>query len=376
MIAGVFGSTFVKTALQLGRAASYVSLDTFPWCPLLRCYWGWRDMCHNCELCYNSGGGGEACNTNGYHTAKGLRRALADTRRERRAFRSFIGTVERDFRCRPFADHPLGTIMYNRPVTGSFYSTDIVPRAPPGKRGAHPTSKTTAEAPPTEVCAVRASASGAASGVASMAVVGTACACGYRRFVGVDNARYAERKPAYGYATAALALGADTGRRAGRSGTTQATPGGVTQAACERACCEEPLCHSVTWRANTSECIASLAIAHGAREDDWCWHPTISPNAVTSIRLHGAWQLETLRAVRRYLAAPSLVRTGPEVGQPRFFRKAFRTPAGHTHPMERSVTAEACEAPAPRLPASYEISDAVAAAVTVKPHRLACRSRG
>ena len=36
------GSTFVKTALQLGRASTYTSLDTFPWCPLLRCFWGWR----------------------------------------------------------------------------------------------------------------------------------------------------------------------------------------------------------------------------------------------------------------------------------------------------------------------------------------------
>ena len=65
MIAGVFGSTFVKMALQLGAAGAYITLDTFPWCPILRCYWGWRDMCHNCELCYNSGGGGEASSESG-----------------------------------------------------------------------------------------------------------------------------------------------------------------------------------------------------------------------------------------------------------------------------------------------------------------------
>ena len=74
LLAGVFASTFVKMALQLGAASEcttltasrahaqdtpttcprhvhrYVTLDTFPWCPLLRCYWGWRDLCHNCEV--------------------------------------------------------------------------------------------------------------------------------------------------------------------------------------------------------------------------------------------------------------------------------------------------------------------------------------
>ena len=76
MCAGVFGSTFVKTALQLGTSSVYASLDTFPWCPLLRCYWGWRDLCHNCEVCANQAGGGEACTGRGYHTALGLRHVL------------------------------------------------------------------------------------------------------------------------------------------------------------------------------------------------------------------------------------------------------------------------------------------------------------
>ena len=80
VVAGVFGSTFVKTALQLGRAPAYVSLDSFPWCPLLRCFWHWRDLCHNCELCSNQAGAGEACTHNGYHTANGMRRAVSDTR--------------------------------------------------------------------------------------------------------------------------------------------------------------------------------------------------------------------------------------------------------------------------------------------------------
>ena len=121
IIAGVFGSTFVKTALQLGRARTYASLDTFPWCPLLRCYWGWRDM-PNCELCYNSGGGGEACNNGGYHTAGGLRHAVGDMRPARSAFRRFIQTVDRDFKCRPFAEHPLVLSEYDRPVVGAHYA--------------------------------------------------------------------------------------------------------------------------------------------------------------------------------------------------------------------------------------------------------------
>ena len=79
MLAGVFASTFVKSALQLGSASAYVSLDTFPWCPLLRCYWFWRDLCHNCEVCANQAGGGEACTGRGYHTALGLRHVLQVT---------------------------------------------------------------------------------------------------------------------------------------------------------------------------------------------------------------------------------------------------------------------------------------------------------
>ena len=122
VLAGVFGSTFVKTALQLGNAASYASLDTFPWCPLLRCYWGWRDMCHNCELCYNSGGGGEACNNNGYHTAVGLLQSVKDLRQARAPFRNFIKQVTTDFKCRPFAEHPLAPTMYDQPVVGAHYS--------------------------------------------------------------------------------------------------------------------------------------------------------------------------------------------------------------------------------------------------------------
>ncbi len=79
VLAGVFASTFVKSALQLGSASAYVSLDTFPWCPLLRCYWFWRDLCHNCEVCANQAGGGEACTGRGYHTALGLRHVLQVT---------------------------------------------------------------------------------------------------------------------------------------------------------------------------------------------------------------------------------------------------------------------------------------------------------
>ena len=302
VIAGVFGSTFVKTALQLGSAAAYASLDTFPWCPLLRCYWGWRDMCHNCELCYNSGGGGEACNYMGYHTAGGLRHAMRDGRTARGAFRRFIGSVERDFRCRSFAEHPLAPTLYDRPVVGAFYAKPL------------PHAALSADT----VCANRGGG-------------GDACACGFRRFRGVDNALAAQLKPAYGYGTALVP----------RSQLTRGARPTIDD--CERACCDEVLCHSVTWRANTSECVAALAIHHGARSNDWCWHPTPSENAVTSIRLHGSWHERAVRAAESFLDSSMLVRKGTERG-PRTFRKAFRSPVGHSHPMERHMQAAACGA--------------------------------
>jgi putative component of membrane protein insertase Oxa1/YidC/SpoIIIJ protein YidD len=337
VIAGVFGSTFVKTALQLGNAAQYASLDTFPWCPLLRCYWGWRDMCHNCELCYNSGGGGEACNNNGYHTAGGLLGAMRVTSAERAPFRSFIASVERDFRCRPFAEHPLAPTMYERPVVGSIFAAPL------------PRVAATADT----ACAVRSSAAA------------DKCVCGFRRFRGVDNALLGEKKPNYGYGAAVVPLST---LRNGRPAAARDAPS--TLADCERSCCDEPLCHSVVWRANTSTCIAALAINHGAREGDWCWHPTRSANALTSIRLPGAWEATALQTAQRYLRANTLVRRGTEPG-PRAFAKYFHSPVGHSHPMERHMRATSCDAAAG---GALEVSEIGAGAVPLSNELDGCRA--
>ena len=343
VLAGVFGSTFVKTALQLGHAKVYLSLDTFPWCPLLRCYWGWRDMCHNCELCYNSGGGGEACNNNGYHTAGGLRHAVRDSRTERGAFRRFIGSVDRDFRCRAFSDHPLTPTIYDRPVVGAHFA----PTMPPSP-------------PPVTVCAQGAST---AAGLET-SPAGADCTCGFRRFHGVDNARFADAKPAYGYGNAIVPPAALERVQLPSAGGAR-----PTLRECERLCCDEPLCHSIVWRANTSTCIASLAIAHGARVDDWCWHPTASEHAITSIRLPGAWQQRALDAAQHFLQARTLVRTGPESG-PRTYTKAFHLPVGHSHPMERHVQARSCDAER----GGHQVSDIAAGAVALSTELERCRA--
>ena len=349
VLAGVFGSTFVKTALQLGNAASYASLDTFPWCPLLRCYWGWRDMCHNCELCYNSGGGGEACNNNGYHTAVGLLQSVKDLRQARAPFRNFIKQVTTDFKCRPFAEHPLAPTMYDQPVVGAHYSLPL---------------------PKASLPAETSCADGGTGG-------DTACSCGFRRFKGVDNAVYAEAKPAYGYGTSFVPLSTLRKARVARGGRKD---GRETLEDCERACCAEVLCHSVIWRANTSTCVAALAIAHGARKDDWCWHPTHSEHAITSIRLPSSpqvqrtgrtWEKAALNAASEYLRAPSLVRRGVEPG-PKLYGKSFHTPVGHSHPMERHIRAAGCEAPRAAGLRAYEVSDVAAGAAALSSELKQC----
>ena len=328
VLAGVFASTFVKSALQLGAAAAYVSLDTFAWCPLLRCFWHWRDLCHNCEVCTNQAGAGEACTHNGYHTANGMRRAVADKRDARAAFRDFHAAAKRHSHCVPLADHPLGATMYDAPVVNTKYAEPLPPHARP-----------------TEVCS---EAGGAAAA--------TACACGFRRLRGVDNAYVAQAKPFYGYGTAAVT-----------------SPPPRSLAECERRCCEEPTCHSVTWLGRAQSCVASLTIAHGARPTDWCWHPKLSDDAVTSLRLAGAWEQRAISEGKRVLAATTLVRTGNGTG-PRVYRKLGRwfTPSGHTHPLERSIEPVGCEA-APRQRrkveggggGAIEVSDLVVAAIPV-----------
>ena len=325
VLAGVFASTFVKTALQLGGAQSYVTLDTFPWCPLLRCYWGWRDLCHNCEVCMLQAGGGEACGVGAaqYHTASGLRRALKDDRPARGPFRRYMALVDAATRCVPFASHPLGTSLYDAPVACDYSSRS---------------------------CAYAPTVPSGSSQVQHSAVGGEAC--GFRRFAGVDNAAAARLKPSYGYGAAVVPL---------------ATP---SLDACEAACCEEALCHSVVW--DGKGCVASLAIAHGARADDFCWHPTLSAAATTSVRLPGPWELRALAGARAVLDAKQFVRRGPGAG-PRVWRKrgnAWSTPVGHAHPLERAIDAVACAADSPMAAPGFrggggalEVSDLLIAAI-------------
>ncbi|KAL1528889.1 hypothetical protein AB1Y20_010212 [Prymnesium parvum] len=321
VLAGVFASTFVKSALQLGAAASYVSFDTFPWCPLLRCYWGWRDLCHNCELCHDQSGGGEACVAAGYHTAAGLAAARRDRSRATSAFRRHLRGAEAASRCPPLADHPLHASLFAAPVSGTAFAPAVPPRPFPQ-----------------EVCA---------SGGDVAAEGGANCSCGFRRFRGVDNAAAAARKPVYGYGVAKVRLGAR-----------------ATLAACEAACCAEATCHSVTWDGARRACVASLAIAYGARRSDWCWRPTLREGATTSIRLPGEWQREAIAAAAAVMEAARLVRRGEAAGLPREFRKRrhWRDPAGHSHPLERSIEGVACEAP--RLGrGAVEVSDMVIDAI-------------
>ena len=232
VLAGVFGSTFVKTALQLGAAASYVSLDGLPWCPLLRCYWGWRDLCHNCEACANRGGVGEACVNMGYHTPVGFRNALRRGGTERRAFRAFMGDIVRHTACEHFSQHPLR----GRPVIGSAWA----PPLPPQPGGA-----------PSQTCAVQA-----ADG---------RCGCAFVRYHGVDNA----------------ARSAPRGKRILHASSLDG---------CERSCCRLRECHSVVWRSDTQACVAGLTHEHGARASDRCWHPQDLSGAISSLRGPGAWE--------------------------------------------------------------------------------------
>lgn len=233
VLAGVFGSTFIKTALQLGHAAEYVSLDGLPWCPLLRCYWGWRDLCHNCEACDNHGGVGEACVNMGYHTPVGLNNALHRGGPERRPFRAFMGTILEHNKCEHFSEHPLR----GRPVVGSVWA----PLLPPQPAGL-----------PSRVCAKRAS--------------NGKCECGFVRYVGVDNIAHSRDVHA---------------RRTLRATSLEG---------CESACCAVRECHSSVWRANTSTCVAALTNEKGVRKEDRCWHPMEGPHAISSLRAAGAWE--------------------------------------------------------------------------------------
>ena len=93
-------------------------------------------------------------------------------------------------------------------------------------------------------------------------------------------------------------------------------------------------------------------------------HPRLADDAVTSIRLAGAWEQAALGAGKRVLGATTLIRTGNGTG-PRVYRKRGRwfTPSGHTHPLERSIEPVACGAGAGSN--AVEVSDLVIAAIPV-----------
>ena len=116
------------------------------------------------------------------------------------------------------------------------------------------------------------------------------CECGFVRYADVDNVAAQRLKPARGF------------------GLTEVRLREASLEACEAACCGEPLCHSVVWLGNESRCVASLAMAHGARKTDWCWHPRAYRTAVTSLRLPGAWEARAVELAERVLAARNIVR--------------------------------------------------------------------
>ena len=81
---------------------------------------------------------------------------------------------------------------------------------------------------------------------------------------------------------------------------------------------------------------------------------------------HPAWQRTAIDAASRVLAATTFVRRGAANGLPRVFRKrgGWTTPAGHEHPLERSVEAVACEASAAgRL--ALDVSDVLIGAIPI-----------
>jgi len=232
----------------------------------------------------------------------------------RRPFAAFLTLVGDAATCPSFADHPLAATSYAAPVVGDKFAPE-------------PTSK------PNDVCAVRRSRGGAAGRPARVRGM-PGCSCGFRRLRGVDNVAAAHSKPYYGYGVARVVWPAGEA---------------PSLAECERRCCAEPTCHSVTYERNSSTCTAGLAIAHGARPSDWCWRPRLAaPSTVTSLRLPGGWEAEAVAAAGKVLAATNLVRRGGRASGARLFHKGWNRghwsdPAGHSHPLERTLTPKGCD---------------------------------
>ena len=193
----------------------------------------------------------------------GLRPVLQGKRPVREPFRTFMAAAKRHSHCVPFADHPLGSTMYDAPVV----NVDYAPPLPTNAR-------------PREVCAVGGTSGGFGGG-------GGSCTCAFRRLQGVDNAALAQAQTTLTMATltkAALAMGMLT--KAALTMTmvtmTMLTMGTLTMimpmlttgmltmlaqakpaygygtaivkapaphslAECEARCCREPTCHSVSW---------------------------------------------------------------------------------------------------------------------------------
>ena len=93
---------------------------------------------------------------------------LQGKRPVREPFRNFMSAAKRHSHCVPFADHPLGSTMYDAPVVNVEYAVPL------------PTN-----ARPQEVCSVGGTSGGFGGD-------GGGCKCGFRRLQGVDNAALAQ----------------------------------------------------------------------------------------------------------------------------------------------------------------------------------------
>ncbi len=329
VLVGAFASTFVKAAFQLGSTPTYVTTDTFPWCPLLRCYWGWRDLCHNCGVCADSmaheacrQGQGSLGSARQLHSLAACPAFLSEQACAGRApLRRYVSEVLRWSRCPALADHPLPRSMHAAPVDGLAFAVRVDGADRPPLR---------------EVCS---GADGASTPPSA------SCECGFRRFDGVDNAASGMSRPSWGFGTARVLFGEqqEEGARVASAVAAPAyrRPGPPSLSACEQACCEEPTCHSVVYASHSSSCYLSLAIAHGARPRDWCWRPVLRNGTVTSVRLPGRWEGRAVRAAAEVMRADRLI--APE--QPHVYAKvkAWTDPPGLSHPLERSIEPEACE---------------------------------
>uniref|UniRef100_A0A7S0LLN3 Uncharacterized protein n=1 Tax=Coccolithus braarudii TaxID=221442 RepID=A0A7S0LLN3_9EUKA len=120
-------------------------------------------------------------------------------------------------------------------------------------------------------------------------------------------------------------------------------------------------------------CTASLALAYGSRPTDWCWHPRHVADAVSSLRLPGAWESRAVAEAARLLAAPTWVRTGDSPGV-RTFSKQWGA-SRHYGLEDHFKQARSCEADQVLGRGNSivtEVSSLVADSIPTKPHTLHC----